>query len=417
MKKILYILSAAVLMAVAASCSYERQSFPLQDANVVASDFSILSLVPVDAPAAFCLNACAQGLEQVYAKAPFDSLDFGDFASSRAVLSFFYDGKLFPCLYIDAAAALPADDPEWEALCARMDERGVLHRMLEKDGRSVLFFTPSAFALAGQEYSQASGNSIMDAPGFSEALASAPAARSVTLFFNNREAAKVPKKLLSGLVSRQRLMNFLPATAAWTIVSDEEATRYDIAAVTSGDPAYYMDIFASVEPAQCLVCPMLPKQTSFVIDLPISSWKALRKGYEGWQKARSSKPASSKLEAIAWAKRVNPKEVAFVHFGKFNVVLVRSGARFKEHEPAVNPYPGAVTALLGNAFQLNDDSCFAVTGKWIVIGSEESVNSFLASSRKQILPAFDGKTINFGIYKPGESLWDEGGLIRLQFDK
>lgn len=415
MKNLLNILVLAAVAAAAVSCAYERKSFPVQDADAVASEFSVLSLVPMDAPAAFCLNACAQGLEQVYAKAPFDSLDFGEFAVCKAVLSFFYDGKLMPCLYIDAAAALPADDPEWEALCARLQEQGILFRMLEKDSRSVLFLTTSDYALANQEFSMASGKSILDAPGFAEALASAPVAQRVTMFLNNKEAAKLPRKVLAGDVSRNKLTGFLPAVASWTVIADESENLYDIAALTGEDASDYMDIFSSVKPEECRIGEILPKQTTFLLDLPISSWKTLHRNYESWLKARSRKAVNAAADPIAWAKMVNPKEIAYMHFNKFRVLAVRAGSRFKAHEPAVNPYPGAVPALLGNAFQLNDDSCFAVSGKWIIIGSEEAVNFFLKTSPKEPLPVFCGKPINFGIYKPGEALWDEGGLIRFQY--
>lgn len=417
MKKLLNILVLAAVAAAAVSCSYERKSFPVQEADAIVSNFPMLSLVPADAPAVFCLNACAQGVEQVYAKAPFDSLDFGEFAASKAVLSFFYDGKLYPCLYIDGGALLPDDDPEWEVLCTRVKERGILTRMLEKDGRSVLFLTASDYALANLEYSLASGKSVLDAPGFADVLACAPVAQSVTMFFSNKEAAKLPKKVLAGDVSRNKLTAFLSSAASWTVMSDETDKVYDVAALTAPDAYDYLSVFSAVKPEESRVAEVLPRRTSFLIDLPVSSWKTLHKNFEAWQKARSRKPVASASDPIAWARLVNPKEVAYVHFAKFRVLAVRAGSRFKEQAPAVNPYPGAVAALLGNAFQLNDDSVFAVSGKWIIIGSEEGVKAFLEASHKDILPAFSGKAINFGIYKPGEALWDEGGLIRFQSGK
>ena len=407
----------AAMFAAAVSCSYERKSFPAQDANAIASDFSILSLVPVDAPAAFCLNTCAKGLDQVYFKAPFDSLDFGEFASAKAVLSFFYDGKLMPCLYIDAAAALPADEPEWEALCARMDERGILHRMLEKDGRSVLFFTPSEYAMANQEYSMATEKSILDAPGFAEALTRAPLAQQVTLFFSNKEASKLPSRFMSGEFARNRMVSFLPAVAQWTVLSDESENLYDISLSAPDDASYFVNLFSGIKPAESMISSVLPKTTMSLVDLPLSSWKAYVRAYEQWlSQAKHNKKGVSK-NAMQWARMVKPQEIAFIHFSRFRVLAVRAGARFKEHEPAVNPYPGAVAELLGNVFQLNDDSVFAVSGKWIVIGSEEGVKAFLESSRKEVLPAFNGKSINFGIYRPGKSIWDEAGLIRFQYGK
>jgi hypothetical protein len=414
MKKILYILAAAALMAAAASCSYERKSFTMQDAEVLSNDFAILAFVPQDAPAAFCLNECAAGLEKVYRKDPVDSLELGALAGAKAVLSFFQDGKLMPCLYVDCAAV---DAAAVEEVMAAQAARGLKGKVLEKEGFKVLFLTPSDYAMANQDYSMASGKSILDAAGFADALANAPLAQGVTMFFNNKESAKMPKKVLAGEVSYQRLSAFMSGAAAWTVISDGDGKTYDVAPFTGGDAYYFLDVFSSIKPEASLIGEVMPGLTSFMIDVPVSSWKQLRRNVEAWQKARSKRPAAGTSDAIAWAKRVNPKEFAYIHFGRFKVVVVRAGARFKEHEPAQNPYPGAVAALLGNAFQLNDDSCFAVSGKWIVIGEEDAVRAFLVTNRKTDLPQFAGKDINYGVYRPGKSLWDEGGLIRLQFDK
>lgn len=414
MKKYFNILVLAAMIAAAVSCSYERKSFPVQDAQTILSDFPMLSLVPADAPAVFCLNACAAGLEKVYRKDPVDSLEFGALAGAKAVLSFFQDGKLMPCLYVDCAAV---DAAAVEEVMAAQAARGLKGKVLEKEGFKVLFLTPSDYAMANQDYSMASGKSILDAAGFTDALAHAPVAQGVTMFFNNKESAKVPAKVTGGEVARQKLSPFLSSAAAWTVIADEDEKTYDIAPFTGGDAYYFLEVFSSVKPEASLIGEVMPDLTSFMLDMPVSSWKQLRRNIEAWQKARSKRPAAGASDAIAWAKMVNPKEFAFLHFGRFKVVVVRAGARFKEHEPAVNPYQGAVTALLGNAFQLNDDSCFAVTGKWIVIGAEDAVKAFLVTNRKADLPPFAGKSINYAVYRPARALWDEGGLIRFQYDK
>lgn len=414
MKKILNTLLLAAMVAAAVSCSYERKSFPMQDAHGLATDFAILSFVPQDAPAVFCLNECAAGLAQVYAKAPMDSLDFGPLASSRALLTFFYDGKLQPCLLIDCAETDPAVVEELSASLAEKDMKG---KVLEDKGLKALFLTASDYALSHQEFSLAGGKSVLDAPGFADALSRAPAAKGVTMFFNNAESAKLPGKLLAGLISRKRLGAFLASAAAWTVISDEDANTYDIAPLTGDDDAFYLNVFSSLKPEQSRVSPLLPRRTHFMIDLPVSSWKQFSRSHERFLKARSRKPAAGYEDALAWAKMVNPKEFSYIHFARFKVVAVRAGSRFKDHEPAHNPYQGVVEALLGSAFQLNDDSYYAVRDNWIVIGAENAVKAFLETSRMEKYPVFASKKINYAVYRPGMALWDEGGLIRLQFDK
>ncbi|MBQ7268956.1 MAG: hypothetical protein IJS62_03765 [Bacteroidales bacterium] len=414
MRRFLNIVAFAALFAAAVSCSYERKSFPVQDAHVLATDFAILSFVPQDAPAVFCLNECAAGLAQVYAKEPMDSLDFGPLASSRALLSFFQDGKLRPCLYIDCTDTAPE---VVEAVSASLAEKGLKGKVFEKEGRKVLFLTPSDQALDHQEYSLAGGKSVLDAAGFKDALSHAPAAKGVTMFFNNGEAAKLPGTVLSGLVTRKKLSAFFASAAAWTVISDEDANTYDIAPLTGDDDAFYLNVFSSLKPEQSRVCPLLSRRTHFMIDLPVSSWKQFSRSHERFLKARSRKPAAGYEDALAWAKMVNPKEFAYIHFARFKVVAVHAGSRFKDHEPARNPYQGVVAALLGSAFQLNDDSCYAVKDNWIVIGAENAVKAFLETSRMEEYPVFASKKINYAVYRPGVALWDEGGLIRLQFGK
>lgn len=416
MKKILNTLLLAAMVVAAVSCSYERKQFAYQEEEALLSSFPILSLVPQDAPAVFCLNSCAQGLDQVYFKAPFDSLDLGGFASSKAVLSFFYDGKLLPCLYLPCAPSSSMEDEEIAALKARMAERGIQTKLIAKEGCAALLLTISDYAVANQEYSMATGKSVLDAPGFAEALARAPLAQQATLFFSNKEASKLPSRIMGAEFARNRLASFLPAVAQWTVLSDESEKLYDISLSAPDDAFYFSQVFSDIKPAESLISDMLPKTTTLLLDLPLSSWKAYLRAYERWLGLQSRKRTIGK-DSMQWAKMVKPQEIAFIHFARFRVLAVRAGSRFKEHEPAVNPYPGAVAELLGNAFQLNDDSVFAVSGKWIVIGSEEGVKAFLESSRKEVLPAFNGKSINFGIYRPGESIWDEAGLIRFQYGK
>lgn len=425
MKRIINIVAVATVVVLAASCAQKSESFEFQSAEAIISEFPALTLVPQDAPAVFCLGKCAEGLDRVYCKAPFDSLDLGAFSGSRAVLSFFYDGRLFPCLYIDCGET--PDGSRVDSLASLVASRGIKTKLLEKDGCSAILLTVSDYAIAAQEYSMAAGKSVLDAAGFSEALSNAPMSQGVTMFFSNKESAKLPAKFLSGEFERQRLRTFIARFASWTVISYAGDTLYDIMPVAGDDIFYGANMFRDMKAETSCISSILPRSTLFVLDLPLSSWKKWRQAYGGWLDSQTKMPAyrrrmsdvkaATGKDPYEWEKMLNPREIAFVHFGKHKLVAIRSGSRFNPHDPAPNPYRDCLPAVFGNAFQLLDDSFYASTGKWILIGSEDGVKSFLASDKKQMLPAFDGKKIKYGVFRAGTSLWSEGNKTFLNFDR
>lgn len=412
-------------MVLAASCTEKSVSFEFQSPETIVSDFPMLSLVPQDAPAVFCLDKCAEGLDRIYYKAPFDSLDMGAFSGARAVLSFFYEGRLVPCLYIDCGET--PDGGRVDSLAALVASRGIRTKLLEKDGRSAILLTASDYAIVAQEYSMAAGKSVLDAAGFQEALSNAPVAQGITMFFSNRESEKLPSKFLSGEFERKRLRAFLARFASWTVISYAGDCMYDIMPVTGDESAYGANMFKDMKPETSCISSILPRTTLFVLDLPIASWKKWRQAYSGWLDSQSKMSSyRNRLSEVksetgkdpyAWEKMLNPREIAFVHFGRHKVVAIRSGSRFNPHDPAPNPYKNFLPAVFGNAFQLRDDGFYASTGKWIIIGSEEGVKAFLGADKKQSLPAFDGKKINYGVFRAGTSLWSEGSQAFLRFDR
>ncbi|MBO4447396.1 MAG: hypothetical protein J5764_04660 [Bacteroidales bacterium] len=428
MKRIVNILVLAAALVVAVACSQERKSFTYEAPGAVEAAFPVLSLVPEDSPAAICLDSLSK-LESVYSKYPMDSLDWGAFASCKAVLSFFFEKKLYPCLYVDCGRPVGSDDPELAALLSRTVAKNLYFKPLEKDGNTVLFFTPSDAAILNLGYALDSGNSILDAPLFRQALDQTPVGKGVRMYFSNRDAIKLlPKFFLAAHMDRRTSAAFLSGAASWTVLANEDKLLWDVAPLAGDDDALFVNFFRKQQPALSTVSPIVPNVAAFVTDLPIASWQERRIAYESWLEATSKLAnykrrlaevkAKTGKDPYAWEKMLSPKEIVYIHFSRFRVVAIRPGARFNEHEVARNPYDGCVRALFGGAFGMPGESHYACKGKWIIIGPEEDVKAFMRLPAGNIQLPFDGKKVNCGVWARGQaSLWDESGLVRAQLSR
>lgn len=391
-------------------------------AGAVESSFSILALVPAEAPAVICLDGLSR-LESVYSVPVLDSLDWGKFASCKTVLSFFFESKLHPCLYIDAGRLVSEDDPDLSALLAATAARNLQFKLLQLNERSVLFFTPSNYALANQEYSMSAGTSILDAPFFKESMDHTPIGNGVRMYFRNRDAIKLlPKFFLASHWNKKTVSAFLSGFSTWTVLTDESAKSWNIVPLLGDNDAQFGSFFTRQASAKSTVSEIVPDVSSFLIDIPIASWKQRRSAYEHWLEAKSGISAYKRRLAeirvktgkdpYEWEKMISPKEIAFMHFSKYRIVAIRTGARFSEHDVAPNPYAGCAGALFGSAFGYSTESHYACKGRWLIIGAEDDVKAFMKLSAGCNQLPFGGKTISYGVWERGHAaVWDESGLV------
>ena len=140
---------------------------------------ALITTVPSDALGVVCYDRCAEGLSLYDSTSVLHRLDLSAFKNARMALSLCYNGSLVPVLALDAGRA-PADSSE--AVSGLLAQAASLRLRAEyfppdeearRDG--FLLITPSDAQLTAVKRHLSEHTSILDAPGFREALAAAVA--------------------------------------------------------------------------------------------------------------------------------------------------------------------------------------------------------------------------------------------------
>lgn len=350
---------------------------------------------------------------------------------SKAVLSWTYNGTLVPLLSV----AAPSDTSSAvKALCDSASSLGLYARYLDSGsaplGKGVVLVSRSENLLESSLRHIYSDHSIFDARGFGEAVRTVDGG-SDFLVWNNAAAGKWLKKdCLEGLYSRRSIVGFMKELSEWMVVCPSKTSVPYTASVSlyrGGEGKYYADFLESLDASKSRIAQVLPTDCDYVVTLPVSNPKQFRESFRRHLDCRAKLSAfESECSAMKnkygpdperWALDYSFREVALARWDGHVVVLLRPAKKPSPTGIVENRLPGYPAIVFGGAFGLEDDSCLAVSGRWIVIGSEEDVDSFIScpeDSRGLELP--DGKS-RFIVYdrKDGATcvLSEKRGSVKL----
>lgn len=361
----------------------------------------LISAVPSDALAVVCFDRCEDGLALYDSTSVLHKLDLSAFSHAAMALSLCYNGSLVPVLALDADRTEAVDSASAvsgllaQAASLRLQAEYV-HPDPEAKRRGFLVITPSNAQLTAVRRHLTEYTSILDAPGFTRALAAAPGGNFV-IFRNGGAERLMPKGWLQDCFPRRELSPFLGAVAEWTVLTPE-ADGFAVTPVCSESDSFYANILAAMPPAESRLGALLPEQTGLALALPVSGQQT-RDALERWQDASvkltqyrrqlDALKRESGKDPLKWEKELDVREVALVHFDGGAVTLVRPGKAVPDRGPEANPWAGFLPVLYGGAFALPDDSFSASTGGWYIYGSEAAVQAFLDAPR----PAEDAPVI------------------------
>lgn len=385
----------------------------------------LLAAVPSDALAVICYDHCADGMRLYDSTSVLAQLNLTAFKNARMALSLCYNGSLVPVLALDCGRAESTDSVSAVSALRAQAANLKLHTEYfapdkETGRRSFLVITPSEAQLTAVRRHLGEYTSILDAPGFRQALAAA-GSDDFIIFRNSGAERLAPKGWLQDF-PRRDLTAFLAALADWTVLTPASG-GYSIQPVCGAADTYYANILGSLPPADSRLDAILPRDTRFAMALPVSN-PQMREALERYQdasvrltryqkKLEELKKAAGK-DPLLWEKELDIREVALVRFDGGTVALVRPARAATEHEPAGNMRRGFLPALYGSAFSLADDSTTAQYGGWHVFGSEADVRAFLEADRPDkdepriTLP---GKGCRFLLYEPEKTLaWGRKGI-------
>ncbi len=371
----------------------------------------LLKAVPADAAAVLCFEKGSDALEMLL-----DSTDAlrrcipSRLAHSRMAVAWCYNGAVLPLLAVSA----PSDTSSAILSLAREAAAGGIScRYLPSGpgGRGLVLLSRSESVVESSVRHIESNASILDAPGFAEALKLAPTAPAV-FFWNNSVAGKwLHKDCLQEVFKRSDLVAFLKETAEWTVTTlpqPPSVTASDIFLSCPRGDGWYANFLERQAPGESRLAPVLPAGTSFVLSLMIADTGVFRESYTRYLDAsvklsrynstRSAFKRSTGDDPEQWEKEIAIREVARVHWDGREVLLARPAKAPVAFEPRLNRHQGYLGLLYGKAFTLPDESTVANLGRWFVIGSSIDVEAFASVVERLDVSRWPSRSARFIIY-------------------
>lgn len=384
----------------------------------------LIAAVPSDALAVLCFNHCAEGLAYYDSTSVLHKLDLSAFKNASMALSLCYNGSLVPVLALDAGRTEAADSAS--AVSGLLAQAASLRLQAEyvrpdpdAKRRGFVVITPSNAQLTAVRRHLTEYTSILDAPGFRQALAAATSEQFI-IFRNSGADRLAPKGWMGAFFPRRDLTEFLQKAADWTVLSPD-AGGFAVTPVSNASNTFCASFLGGLPPADSKLGTVLPDTVRLALALPVREPET-REAFEHYQDAAvkltryhkqldALKKESGK-DPLKWEKELDIREVALVHTDGGAVTLVRPARAMQDHEPGENPWRGFVPALYGSVFALADDSVSAALGGWYIYGSEAAVQAFLDASRLlEPTAKWPGKGCRFAIQVNDKTLaWDKKGI-------
>ena len=353
----------------------------------------LLAAVPSDALAVICYDRLSEGMRLLDSTSVLHRLDLKAFKNAKMALSLCYNGSLVPVLALDAGRAEADSASAAGALLAQAAALRLQAEYIRPDAetrrRGFVLITPSDAQLTAVRRHLSGYTSILDAPGFRQALAEAGSDDFIIFRGGGAPERLAPKGWLKDFFPRRMLTSFLGSVADWTVLTPD-GDGFDVKPVCEKDDAFFANILADFPCGDCHLGTILPEGTRFALDLAVTLPQT-RKALERWQDASVNLTRYNKqLDALRdrsgkdprkWEQEVNVREIALVHAEGGPVVLVRPAKAAADRECYENPWRGFLPALYGKAFALADDSCTACSGGWQIYGSPDAVRAFIDAMR------------------------------------
>jgi len=372
------------VLAIAAAFGCTREEKP-----VVIPDQ--LRFVPSDAVAVIS-GTCRVCLSELDSAHAFRNIGLEEYPKADAIIAYCFTSVISPVLVVDAnldttvvAKAERAGVSLLETEVAPAEEGAEMIR------RFVFAVSESTMAAVCRHLSM--GTSILDAPGFVDAVKQTADVRHWAILRNDDASKLLPRDFLNGMFSRKDIIRLMKNMCDWTCIRWTGRRECEIISVNGDSREYFSNMMAELRPASSKLPEILPLATDFAIDIPIDT-KSFRKAYLTYLDATQRLPDYyNKLlimkketgeDPVRWENSFNIKEIAMVGWDGKKVVLLRPSSGMNALEPGENAYRGFVSVLYGFPFELADDSFCAIMDGWMVIGSENDVRVFLDEERPEV---------------------------------
>lgn len=335
--------------------------------------------------------------------------------SSKALVSFHYNGNLVPLLVIDAGRSKAECSEDASAIIALADSSGLYSayvdgaEIAEKgsylEKRSLVLVSASDVQVQSSQRHISQGISVLSLKGFHDVAAEV--AGNVRIFLSNANA----DKLFNELFNRpyRGYSRFFKNISDWVAFSfsEEKNGGWKL----SGEASYGsgMDDYMNVLLTSSSVThfpEILPSYTVFASSMPMEyvgtcvdaygRYSDATTGLANYLACQKELKAAVGISPEDWAATLNIKEIGVASFfmgsDLESLLYIRTKSKdvqtvfkgtdiisLKNYVPAVHPYAykGFAASVFGKQFSVPDESFFTFINDWIVVGSKRAVSEYV----------------------------------------
>ena len=309
-------------------------------------------------------------------------------------------------LSVSCGKVPPDSLPAAAALCREADSLGLKSRYVSKPEieLNAVLLSSSEPVLKSACRHVDQGTSVLDAKGAGEAVKKVGEQRRFVVF-PNREAGKIfpPEVDLGGGIENKKMVAFVKGLSEWIALFPSGDESYDILTSQGSDKVYYMNMLDALQPGESRLKEMLPGGCNFAASIQTSSIKEYLAAHRDWLEAHTKIPSGGNKaldKAEKWAESLDIKEVALLRSPDFDLLLVRPSKPRKADETAENTAAGNLSLLFGELFRVEDESCCAQKGEWMIFGSAADIEKF-SSTPSEPIESWPSKGVKAVIFSQG----------------
>lgn len=395
------------------------------EAGKVADVPEQLKLVPSDALEVYTGGSCDDCLARLDTANVLRRLDFGPLKGAKSTLAFCYTNTLSPVLIVEAASDTTSFTSQLLERATQLGAKaGAFEPQADYLSRKYLVFVTSETSMAAVKRHIGAHTSIIDAPGFKDALLATDGHGEWSMLRNGEAGKVLGRDFLSEFFPFRDTRFFIQHYADWTCFIDNISGSTDIRTSQGESDIYFANMTERLEPLYSRLPRILPEAANFALALPISP-AAFRVSYEKYLdatlKLEKYNARLAELDRqfgknpLDWEKELDIQEVCLVRWEGCSVVLVRPARTLTVRAAGANEHPGYIPALYGSAFTLADDSFSAQIDGWVVVGSEDDVTAFADAQRFEDFN-WPVRLLKFMVYSPEAMLYQGKDCIKLETD-
>lgn len=329
---------------------------------------------------------------------------------------------LLPLYVIDARGLSDDVVEEFESI-----QEGISALNLKAKSKGKLFFVSQVESLIDSAIRHLENSmSVLDADGFARAYNSISGKSSSDNFlFVSGNASEVLLKYLASS-DFYKYSRFFTSFAKWFAFSfDCESNFYLDGTAVSTSSSEFNYLLSDLKFTTSNIDQMLPENTVFALSIPFKSTITYRNAFESWldayhklskcQQVRKEIKNKYGISPDEWEAQMDIQEVSTICFSDkgalYQVNLVRVGNNAK----APISYPGILSSLYGDVFAIGDESKYVSKNSWIISGSEDALEAYLAKAiTKQDFSIKPKSLIVLFDFKPLEPVYNDYFSLKIK---